>query len=165
MTARAVAAIPDARAEGDYAGLVTRTLAFAADVVVIDLAALLVGGVVAIAASFFDLPQDLRTVLAAAGVVAGALWAVGYFVAFWSTSGETPGDRLMRIRVQDEQTGGPVPVARALGRLAALFLGVLLLFVGVLWILVDDRRRGLHDRLAGTVVVHAEDRQGGRSAP
>jgi uncharacterized RDD family membrane protein YckC len=165
MTARAVVATPAARAEGDYAGLVTRTLAFAADVVVIDLAALLVGGVVAIAASFFDLPQDLRTVLAAAGVVAGALWAVGYFVAFWSTSGQTPGDRLMRIRVQDERTGRPLPVSRALGRLVALFLGVLLLFVGVLWILVDDRRRGLHDRLAGTVVVHAEDRPAGRSAP
>jgi uncharacterized RDD family membrane protein YckC len=38
-----------------------------------------------------------------------------------------------------------------------LWLGlcILPLFAGFLPALVDDRRRGLHDMIAGTVVVHA----------
>ena len=147
-----------------YAGLVTRTLAFAADVVVIDVAAWLVGGVVAIAASLFDLPHAVRSVLVVAGIVAGCLWTIGYFIAFWSTSGQTPGNRLMRIRVQDEATGEAISTLRAAARLAGLVLAVLLVFVGVLWILVDERRRGLHDRLAGTVVVDVLERDARGSA-
>jgi uncharacterized RDD family membrane protein YckC len=38
-----------------------------------------------------------------------------------------------------------------------LVLAVLPLFAGLLPILVDARRRGLHDMLAGTVVVAAPD--------
>jgi hypothetical protein len=40
-------------------------------------------------------------------------------------------------------------------RFAGLILAALPLFVGFLTILVDDRRRGVHDMLAGTVVVPA----------
>jgi uncharacterized RDD family membrane protein YckC len=47
-----------------------------------------------------------------------------------------------------------VPSA-ALLRFAGLILAALPLFAGFLTILVDDRRRGVHDMLAGTVVVPA----------
>ena len=43
----------------------------------------------------------------------------------------------------------------ALLRLAGLTLAAIPLFAGFLPILVDDRRRGVHDMLAGTVVVTA----------
>jgi uncharacterized RDD family membrane protein YckC len=46
---------------------------------------------------------------------------------------------------------------RALLRFVGLTLAALPLFAGFLLILVDDRRRGLHDRLARTVVVEAGD--------
>ena len=42
---------------------------------------------------------------------------------------------------------------RALARFGALLLAALPLLAGFLPVLVDDRRRGLHDMLAGTVVV------------
>ena len=50
--------------------------------------------------------------------------------------------------------GGVGPSA-ALLRFAGLILAALPLFAGFLAILVDDRRRGVHDMLAGTVVVPA----------
>ena len=28
------------------------------------------------------------------------LWVVGYFVTFWATTGQTPGNRMLRIRVR-----------------------------------------------------------------
>jgi uncharacterized RDD family membrane protein YckC len=36
-----------------------------------------------------------------------------------------------------------------------LALAIIPLFAGFVPVLVDDRRRGLHDLLAGTVVLHA----------
>ncbi len=61
--------------------------------------------------------------------------------------------------------GGALRPARALFRLGALVLAALPLFAGFLTILVDDRRRGLQDMLAGTVVVAAADEPPGVSAP
>src|SRR3954453_15644997 len=83
----------------DNRGLATRLLAFAADALIIDVAAWLVGGVVAVAASAFGFSDTAQTVLLAGGAVLGALWAAGYFIFFWSTTGQTPGNRVMRIRV------------------------------------------------------------------
>ena len=51
-----------------------------------------------------------------------------------------------------EPAAGP---SAALLRFAGLILAALPLFAGFLTILVDDRRRGVHDTLAGTVVVPA----------
>jgi uncharacterized RDD family membrane protein YckC len=143
-----------AQAPAAYAGLATRMLAFAADAIVIDVVAWLVGGIVAVAVSAFDPSDAVQSVLVTGGAVAGAIWTVAYFVGFWSTSGQTPGDRLMRIRVQDVTTAEVIPVHRAIGRFAGLVLSVVLLFAGVLWMLVDRRRRGLHDHLAGTAVTY-----------
>jgi uncharacterized RDD family membrane protein YckC len=44
-----------------------------------------------------------------------------------------------------------------------LTLAALPLFAGFLLILVDDRRRGLHDRLARTVVVEDPRDEGARA--
>jgi uncharacterized RDD family membrane protein YckC len=90
------------------------------------------------------------------GVVLGAAWALaalGYFVAGWSTVGQTPGMRLLAVRVVGPD-GAPPGVARAVVRFGGLVLATIPLFAGFLPVLVDDRRRGLHDLLAGTVVLH-----------
>jgi uncharacterized RDD family membrane protein YckC len=60
--------------------------------------------------------------------------------------------RLMSIRVE-RTNGGPLSFRRAVQRLIGAVIAALPLFAGYLLILVDDRRKGLHDRLAGTVVV------------
>lgn len=136
-----------------YQGLVTRAIAFAVDAAIINLVAIAVAGGVSLALSVLGFPASLEPVLVALGGAAYALWSAGYFVVFWSSTGETPGNRLMRIRVCEADSGEPPRPWRALVRLGALALAVIPLFAGLLPILVDDRRRGLHDMLAGTVVV------------
>jgi uncharacterized RDD family membrane protein YckC len=137
-----------------YSGLATRMLACAIDLLVIQAVAWTVGAVAAVAASVLDFSEDLETLLIAAGVVVASLWTAGYFVFFWSTTGQTPGDRVMQIRVQDAGDGRPLHLGRAVVRLLGALLSVLLLFLGFLMILVDDRRRALHDRVVGSVVVY-----------
>jgi len=150
-------------AEPGHAGFVTRTIAFAIDAALIDLAALAVGAIVALVFSIMPVSHDVEKVAAVVGGVAFVLWAVAYFVTFWTTTGETPGNRAMRIRVK-RADGSALRPRHALVRLAGMVIGLPLL-IGYLPILVSDTRRGLHDAMAGTVVVdsppdpqrHAED--------
>lgn len=147
-TAQAVATTPAA----GYGGLVTRAIAAAIDALLINLAALTVAAVVALVLSIFPASGDMKKLLAVIGAVLDAIWVVAYFVTFWSTTGQTPGDRVMRVQVMRED-GSRLTPRRALLRLAAAMLG-LVLFIGYVPILLNDRRRGFHDAVAGTVVIN-----------
>jgi uncharacterized RDD family membrane protein YckC len=141
--------------EPPYVGLVTRIIAFGVDGAVINLVAISVAALVGLALSIVTMPSWLTAFAIALGAAGYAIWVVGYFVVFWTTTGQTPGDRLMRIRVR-AVTGERLPPGRALLRFAALMLAALPLFAGFLMILIDARRRGLHDCIARTVVVDAD---------
>jgi uncharacterized RDD family membrane protein YckC len=142
---------------GDYAGFVTRAIAFAIDVALIDLAAAFVAIVAGLGISALDVPDVVVTIAIAIGGLAYLAWFVGYFATFWSTTGQTPGARVMGIRVVCAGGGETVRLRAAVVRLGGMVLAAIPLFAGFLLILVDDRRRGLQDRLARTVVVYASD--------
>jgi uncharacterized RDD family membrane protein YckC len=139
-------------AEPQYEGLVTRGLAFAVDAAVINGVAIVVAAIVVLGLSVLSVPDWVEYALLAVGGVAFLVWSVAYFATFWSTTGQTPGDRLLRIRVR-RADGARLGVGRSIFRLVCLTLAALPLLAGFLPILFDDRRRGLHDMLAGTVVV------------
>jgi uncharacterized RDD family membrane protein YckC len=138
-----------------YEGLVTRAIAFSIDAALINLVALVVGVAVGQALTVLSISDTAETAAFAAGGVVYVIWTIAYFVTFWSTTGQTPGDRLLQIRVCRAADGHVVRPTRALIRLAGMVLATIPLGAGFLPILVDDRRRGLHDMLAGTVVVTA----------
>jgi|tagenome__1003787_1003787.scaffolds.fasta_scaffold20425399_2 uncharacterized RDD family membrane protein YckC len=142
----------------EYAGLVTRTIAFAIDIAIIDVAALTAGGIVALGLSALELPSTVKTVFAAVGAALAVVWAIGYFAWFWSAAGQTPGDRVLGLQVLQAETGRPLPVGRAILRVGALVLSAIPFCAGFVMILFDDRRRALHDRLVGTEVMYRSDR-------
>jgi uncharacterized RDD family membrane protein YckC len=150
----ASAAAAEADAGVRYVGLATRAVSFALDAAVIDLVAIIVGIGAALILSLLHLPGDVKTVLAVIGAVAAILWSIGYFVVFWSTTGQTPGARVMQIRVVTDD-GTRLKPRRALVRCAGVLLAALPLFAGFIRILFDPRRRGFQDRLAGTLVIEA----------
>ena len=82
-----------------YEGLATRAIAFAVDAAVINVVAFAVAGIVALVLSVLSVPNELEVVLLGLASVSFVVWTIGYFATFWSTTGQTPGDRLMRIRV------------------------------------------------------------------
>jgi uncharacterized RDD family membrane protein YckC len=138
----------------EYAGLATRTLAFGIDAAIINAVAWFVGVLVYLGLSLLGVPQDVRTIMAAIGAGLALVWTVVYFAFFWSATGQTPGNRLLGIRVQHAVTGRPLHAGRAALRVGALTLSAIPFCAGFLMILVDRRRRALHDRLIGTVVVY-----------
>jgi uncharacterized RDD family membrane protein YckC len=138
-----------------YGGIATRGLALAVDAALVAMIFLTGTAVVGLVASLVWDPRPawlVGTLIA----VAGLLVEVAYFAGFWSTAGQTPGMRLMHLRVIDGSGSAP-GLGRSLLRLVGLALAILLLFTGFLPVLVDDRRRALQDFLAGTVVVYEED--------
>jgi uncharacterized RDD family membrane protein YckC len=137
-----------------YAGFVTRTIAFAVDALVIDVVALAVAAVVALVFSVFPVSSDVHNVAVAAGGVLFVIWSMAYFTTFWTSTGQTPGARAMTIRVM-RADGSRLRPRHALVRLVGLVVSLPLLF-GYLPILVTDRRRGLFDVMAGTVVIESQ---------
>ena len=139
----------------EYVGIVTRAIAFAVDAAVIQLVAIAVAGTFALILSVLSPPDKFDGVFVVVGSVAYALWLVGYFVVFWSATGQTPGDRLLQIRVCRAVDGMAPSAGAAVLRFGGLIVAALPLFAGFLPILLDDRRRGVHDMIARTVVVAA----------
>jgi uncharacterized RDD family membrane protein YckC len=76
----------------------------------------------------------------------------GYFAFFWTLAGQTPGMRLMGLRVVGPHGARP-GLARAIVRFVALLVAIIPMFAGLLPILFDAQRRGLQDFVAQTVVV------------
>jgi uncharacterized RDD family membrane protein YckC len=146
---------PGSAPERIYAGLVTRTVAFALDATIVNGSAALAAVALGLAVSILHLPAQVDAAVAGVAGVVWVLWSIAYFTFFWSTTGETPGDRVMGIRVVDKHDRGPLKPRRAAVRYGALILAVIPLLAGILMMLWDDRGRCLQDRLARTVVIHA----------
>jgi uncharacterized RDD family membrane protein YckC len=137
-----------------YAGLVTRAVAFAFDALVVNVSAGLVATLVALGLSVLSVPDSTDSLLVALGGALYVAWNFAYFVVFWSTTGQTPGDRLMQIRVVSAKTGEPLTAARGVVRMVGVTLAAMPVLLGFLPILFDRNRRGLHDFIVGSVVVH-----------
>lgn len=153
MSRRVSGAATATVAAPEYEGLVTRTIAFALDAAVINAVAIAVGVAIGLSLSVLSIPDSTEGVLLGVGGAAWVVWSIAYFVGFWSATGQTPGNRLLGIRVCRADDGSTLRPARALLRLIALTLAAIPLLAGFLPILFDSRRRGVHDMVAGSVVV------------
>ena len=82
------------------------------------------------------------------------LVSVSYFPFFWARGGQTPGMGMFKLRVVRDFDGGRIGGATAVIRLIGLWISFIVFYLGIIWILVDKRRRGWQDLMAGTVVIH-----------
>lgn len=144
---------------GRYAGFVTRLAAFVVDRTVTSLFLVLAGQAIRYVLDAFRINQmfgfgDMSWQMATGlGVGAYLVVTVIYDLSFWMLAGQTPGKRLMGVRVV-RIDGGRLHLSNAIRReLAYVLSGIL--FLGYLWILFDNRRQGWHDKLAGTIVVYS----------
>ncbi len=151
--------------QGQYAGFISRFIAFSLDLVVIGLISMLVTTFLGLVISFFGLDgvvansvlggvmTTLRDLVLLVGVLATSLFGLGYFLFFWVLVGFTPGMGLLGLRLV-RYDGRPLTIGRALLRFIGYWVSALFLFVGFLWVIVDRRRQGWHDKLARTVVIY-----------
>jgi uncharacterized RDD family membrane protein YckC len=144
---------------GRYAGFITRLVAFLVDRAITAIVTLFTMLAVEFALNVFRINQlvgfdDLSwQVATASGMGLYFVISVAYDLSFWMLAGQTPGKRLMGVRVV-RSDGQRLHLGNAIRRELAYVLSGLL-FLGYLWILFDNRRQGWHDKLAGTIVVYS----------
>jgi uncharacterized RDD family membrane protein YckC len=137
-----------------YAGIASRAIALATDAA---LTIVIFMSVVGVAALVSSLVGGLRPEWLV-GVLLGSGWVLvvgAYFVLLWSAAGQTPGMRLLRLRLRGP-AGGGLSVGRSFVRFVGLVLAIVPFFAGFLPALFTERRRALPDFLAGTVVLYED---------
>jgi uncharacterized RDD family membrane protein YckC len=147
------------RTPTEFAGVATRGIALVVDALAILTISLAIGAAAGLVGSLVGgvRPHWLAgTLLGFAGLAV----AVGYFVLFWQTAGQTPGMRLMHVRVLPGRPDRRMTAWRALVRTLGLALAIVPCFLGFVPALFDHRRRALPDYLAGTVVVYDDGARG-----
>jgi len=81
------------------------------------------------------------------------LGSVLYYVLFIGVRGQTPGKMALGIKVVGPDGGPPGAVRAFVREVVGKFLSSLILCLGYLWMLWDEKRQCWHDKLADTVVV------------
>jgi uncharacterized RDD family membrane protein YckC len=144
-----------------YAGFVIRLVAFAIDALVlfiftVPLTAAAISGVrVGLVASgthviFLDTQEALGRLITIAWLSMAAI----YFAALHTGTGQTIGKAVVGIAVRRARDLAGIGFFRSLVRVVGYALSSFLFFAGFLSIMLGPRKRGWHDYLAGTCVVH-----------
>jgi uncharacterized RDD family membrane protein YckC len=137
-----------------YIGLVTRVISWVMDVLIINFVAIITGLGVELIASIFPITKNLKPLFLAIAGGVYLLWTAGYFVVFWSMSGQTPGSRVMKVRLVTPD-GGKVKPVRALVRWVGMNVAMLPLPWG--YVPIPFGRLGFPDWLAHTRVIEAPE--------
>jgi uncharacterized RDD family membrane protein YckC len=141
----------------EYVGFWKRFVAAAIDIMILTvvLTPLMIG---IYGLSHFD-PQRIMS-----GQLEGGKWdwlielAIAVTaILFWKFRGATPGKMAISARIVDAKTGGKPSTGKLIVRYIAYIVSTLPLFLGFIWIGIDRRKQGFHDKIAGTLVVYDND--------
>ncbi len=156
--ARALVRRPPRTERTEYAGLVTRSLAGAVDILLLAGSLGLISAVIAAVKTAIFGPGDGLSV-AAAAIVAACTWVLGgvLLASFWALAGQTPGMAFLHIRLD---AGGErrIGFRRAFHRLFGLAVALLPFGLGYLAMLIQPDRRGWQDTIAETTVLYEDPR-------
>ena len=162
---------PPSTLQGQYAGFISRAIGLIIDQAILYIAIVtltwlttnalaLIGidiancpsteGQSIISTLFGNVCDITRTLVFLTAALAPGL----YFIVLWWLGGQTIGDGVVGVRVM-QTSGHGLSLLRAAARLFGYLVCVLSLGIGFLWVLVDSRRQGWHDKLAHTCVVYA----------
>jgi uncharacterized RDD family membrane protein YckC len=157
-------AVPETTLYGEYAGFVTRLVAFALDRLIVTVILTTLFTVGTFLYNSFNvnqwfgteqLAQAIATILA---IATGLFFLLLYDMGFWLLAGQTPGKRVMGVRIV-RTDGQRMAFGNAVRREIAYLLSAIL-FLGFLWVIVDNRRQALHDKVAGTLVLYSWPEEG-----
>ncbi len=120
-----------------YAGFWIRLLAYIID-----------GVIVAVVNVVVDIAIDAPLTSGLLQIAVGAVYTIG----FWTAAGATPGKMALGLRVT-MASGEPIGLGPAVLRYIGYFISTITLLIGFLMIAFTREKRGLHDFIAGTVVI------------
>lgn len=139
----------DGKPDLEYVGFWWRVLASLIDTVLMAIVTLPVLGMV----YGTDYWLDSEAIKGPVDFVVTWLLPAVVIIVFWASKGATPGKLAIGARVVDARTGGKPTTGQLVGRYFGYFVSAVPLGLGLIWVGIDGRKQGWHDKLAGTVVV------------
>lgn len=142
------------------AGFWIRSLAMTIDIILISLLQSIFAWVIKIGIitgagilkmhteTFFDLREFLITII-------GVSILVFYFIFFHGTSGQTPGKRLLHLKVVGTDDK-PIDMKRSVNRFLGYIVSALPLYFGFIMVAFNRKKQALHDIIAHTRVVKTD---------
>lgn len=131
-----------------YGGFWLRVVAYIIDAILLGVASRIIGFVAGTPLRATDFTDFDYTTSGASLVIA---WL--YFALMESSArGATVGKRAVGLRVVTDQ-GQRLDFGHATGRYLAKFISAIILGIGFIMVAFTDRKRGLHDMIASTLVV------------
>ena len=127
-----------------YAGGGSRFLAGIIDGIIVTLVSVLLG---------FALGIFMGEIGAILNTILNIMVTIFYWVFYQASQGQTLGKKAMGIKVVDLAGNTPSVMTFFLREIIGKIVSSIILFIGYLMILWDGKKQGLHDKIAGTVVV------------
>jgi uncharacterized RDD family membrane protein YckC len=138
---------------GRYAGFASRLVAFVIDRLIILGLLYLLSPAATFLMNSLPLPDLTTEMIAGIVVLLQVVMGAIYTMGFWLLAGQTPGKRLMGVRII-RTDGRRLNLGNVVRRWFGYWVSAWL-FLGFFWILVDKRRMGWHDHIGGTLVIYA----------
>lgn len=146
--------IQTTREDMEYAGFWIRLLAYLIDVVIVSIAYCIILIPVGLAGRVLSRnAPGLGAMIMAVGYLIAGAFGIWYLLHFWARDGATPGKKLLHLKIVREDGVEPMGYGAAALRLLGYMASSFIFFIGFLMIAFTDRRRGLHDLIAKTVVI------------
>jgi uncharacterized RDD family membrane protein YckC len=74
-------------------------------------------------------------------------------IILWIYKSATPGKMLTGLIIVDAKTGEKPSTRQFIVRYLGYYVSIIPLSLGIIWVGIDKRKQGWHDKLAGTVVI------------
>ena len=74
-------------------------------------------------------------------------------ILFWIYKSATPGKMALGLKIVDAKTGRAASNPQLIGRYFGYYVSIIPLMLGMIWVGIDKKKQGWHDKLAGTLVV------------
>jgi len=138
----------------EYAGFWVRLVAYLIDSLIIGAVQLVLTLILTFSVGLLgDFSEQGEAAMGMIVSLFSVALGLGYAVFFTGHCGQTPGKMALRIKVIHID-GSQISYGRAaLREIPAKFISGILLGIGYLMVAFDDKKQGLHDRIANTYVI------------
>ncbi|MBV8392745.1 MAG: RDD family protein [Alphaproteobacteria bacterium] len=145
---------PPGPAATGYGGFWIRVVAYIIDIILLDIGLYIVAAIVGmpVVPTHYSAGDSLTDALGQFQLLSLVVTWLYFSLMESSARGATVGKMAVGLRVVTDQ-GNRLSFLRATGRFFAKFVSALLLGIGFLMVAFTDTKRGLHDMMAGTLVV------------
>jgi uncharacterized RDD family membrane protein YckC len=149
-----------------YGGFWRRAMAFSIDKIILFFTSLFILFIGALALSIGFLSQyrdmlperfeEITITFSLIYLLMTVFISMCYFIYFHGAAGQTPGKMIFGLKVV-QSTGKQMTFGLAFLRWVGYIISAIVFYLGFIWIAFDAKKRGWHDKIAGTVVIRVRN--------